>query len=31
MLVINVGVADGVGTAYPRSPRLAPEQAITTV
>lgn len=31
MLVINVGVADGVGTPYPRSPRLAPEQAIATV
>jgi len=31
MLVINVGVADGVGTPYPRSPRLAPAQAIETV
>lgn len=31
MLVINVGVADGAGTPYPRSPRLAPEQAIATV
>ena len=31
LLVINVGVADGHGTAYPRSPRLAPEQAIAVV
>ncbi|MFC8922328.1 malonic semialdehyde reductase [Cellulosimicrobium sp. NPDC057127] len=31
LLVINVGVAEGEGTSYPRAPRLAPEQAITTV
>jgi 3-hydroxypropanoate dehydrogenase len=31
LLVVNVGVAQGAGTAYPRAPRLAPEQAITTV
>lgn len=31
MLVINVGVADGEGTPYPRAPRLAPEQAVAVV
>jgi 3-hydroxypropanoate dehydrogenase len=31
LLVVNVGVAQGAGTAYPRAPRLAPQQAITTV
>jgi len=31
LLVINVGVADGEGTPYPRAPRLAPEQAVATV
>ncbi|WP_369824498.1 malonic semialdehyde reductase [Cellulosimicrobium sp. CUA-896] len=31
LLVINVGVARGEGTSYPRAPRLASEQAVTTV
>ncbi|MBD8080480.1 malonic semialdehyde reductase [Cellulosimicrobium arenosum] len=31
LLVINVGVAAGTGTTYPRAPRLAAEQAVTTV
>jgi 3-hydroxypropanoate dehydrogenase len=31
LLVVNVGVARGAGTSYPRAPRLAPEQAIDTV
>ncbi|MBD5786814.1 malonic semialdehyde reductase [Cellulosimicrobium terreum] len=31
LLVINVGVAAGAGTSYPRAPRLAADQAVTTV